>query len=357
MTVAEVLAERTACPGAAMDRLLADRLGLEDRGDTFRLGVQDFVLTALPGARARRDHLAIRLRPAHAGRDRGAGRLPASGARHAVRDLLPADAGRGRHARPAARRRPGRVRGRGDALARCPPWARRRWRISSTGSRPSWCWSGWPGWPWAASASRPRCAPIWRARPPVIATLKTLGAEGRTIFAVYFAQIGVLTALGVVAGLVLGAAGADPAGAGAGGAAAGARGLRLHPAAADRGGALRHADGAGLHALAAGAGRAGARRRALPRHRDRGAALAARRYLARAGAGAGGAGRIGDAGSLGAAQLALAAAAGIVGALAGLFLAALALRWLAPALAQARWLRGHTALRLALGASAARARG
>ena len=29
----------------------------------------------------------------------------------------------------------------------------------------SWCWSGWPGWRWAASASRRRCAPISTARP------------------------------------------------------------------------------------------------------------------------------------------------------------------------------------------------
>lgn len=40
---------------------------------------------------------------------------------------------------------------------------------------------------------------------PVIATLKTLGAEGRTIFTIYFLQIGVLTLIGVAAGLALGA--------------------------------------------------------------------------------------------------------------------------------------------------------
>lgn len=39
-----------------------------------------------------------------------------------------------------------------------------------------------------------------------IATLKTLGATGRTIFAVYFIQIGLLTALGIMIGLALGAA-------------------------------------------------------------------------------------------------------------------------------------------------------
>jgi putative ABC transport system permease protein len=39
-----------------------------------------------------------------------------------------------------------------------------------------------------------------------IATLKTVGAEGRTIFAVYLVQIGALAALGVALGLALGAA-------------------------------------------------------------------------------------------------------------------------------------------------------
>ncbi|TFL19735.1 ABC transporter permease [Jannaschia formosa] len=39
---------------------------------------------------------------------------------------------------------------------------------------------------------------------PVIATLKTVGAEGRTIFAAYLMQIGVLAAVGIVLGLILG---------------------------------------------------------------------------------------------------------------------------------------------------------
>ncbi len=38
-----------------------------------------------------------------------------------------------------------------------------------------------------------------------IATLKTLGAEGRMIFRIYLLQIGILAAVGVAAGLVLGA--------------------------------------------------------------------------------------------------------------------------------------------------------
>ena len=40
---------------------------------------------------------------------------------------------------------------------------------------------------------------------PVIATLKTLGAEGRTIFAAYLMQIAALAVVGILAGLVLGA--------------------------------------------------------------------------------------------------------------------------------------------------------
>ncbi len=43
------------------------------------------------------------------------------------------------------------------------------------------------------------------AKTPVIATLKTLGADGRTIFLTYFLQIGALTILGLLIGLVLGA--------------------------------------------------------------------------------------------------------------------------------------------------------
>ena len=39
----------------------------------------------------------------------------------------------------------------------------------------------------------------------VIATLKSLGAEGRTIFQVYLLQIGLLTILGIILGLILGA--------------------------------------------------------------------------------------------------------------------------------------------------------
>ena len=40
---------------------------------------------------------------------------------------------------------------------------------------------------------------------PIIATLKTLGADGRTIFQIYFIQIGVLTVVGIAIGVVLGA--------------------------------------------------------------------------------------------------------------------------------------------------------
>ncbi len=43
------------------------------------------------------------------------------------------------------------------------------------------------------------------AKTGVIATLKTLGAEGRTIFSAYLIQIGILSAIGIALGLILGA--------------------------------------------------------------------------------------------------------------------------------------------------------
>ena len=85
----------------------------------------------------------------------------------------------------------------------------------------------------------------------VIATLKALGATGGRVFAIYLSQVMVLSSIGAVIGLVLGAAlpfancgglrqdpaAADRAGAGAGGTGAG---VRLWPD-----------DGAGLRAVAA----------------------------------------------------------------------------------------------------------
>ncbi|MHC0053474.1 ABC transporter permease [Actibacterium sp. D379-3] len=183
----------------------------------------------------------------------------------------------------------------------------------------------------------------------VIATLKTLGAEGRTIFAAYLIQIGALAALGIAIGLVLGALAPLvlapliqaklplPA----------ELGLRAGPLAeAALYGALTallftlwplartgHVRAAALFRDVAGAQRVWPGWRVVLATGGLAAAL------------------IGAAALLsGVPKLALWAAAGIIAALLVLALAAQAVRWLARRGARARWVRGHTALRLSLGA-------
>jgi putative ABC transport system permease protein len=183
----------------------------------------------------------------------------------------------------------------------------------------------------------------------VIATLKTLGAEGRTIFLVYFIQIGALTALGVTLGLALGA--------GATLALAPVIEARLpipavfapYPAPL-----LEAAFYGVLTALiftlwplarteqvrAAALFRdAGGRSREWPRP----VYLVATALMLAALVGA-------AAWFSGVPILAYGAAGGIIGALFVLVLAALAVRALARGGARSRWVRGRTALRLALGA-------
>lgn len=184
---------------------------------------------------------------------------------------------------------------------------------------------------------------------PVIATLKTLGAEGRTIFAIYFIQIGVLTLVGVAGGVALGAATV-------------ALGIPLLPeglpvpvnsglypaplAEAALYGVLTalvftlwplaRVERVRAAALFRGIG---TEARALPRAVPMIALIAS--ALALVGA---------TVWFSGVWQLALGTVGGIVGSLILLALVALALRRAARHLARARLLRGRTSLRLALGA-------
>ncbi len=99
-----------------------------------------------------------------------------------------------------------------------------------------------------------------------IATLKTLGATGGTVFAVYLTQIGLLSLLGHRAsGWSLGAALPLIAAPFAAERLPVPAEFGIYPRAAGRGGALRRADRADLHALAAGAGARHPRGRAVPR--------------------------------------------------------------------------------------------
>jgi putative ABC transport system permease protein len=164
MALERALAGADGLPGAAMQPVLIDRLGMKI-GDRFRLGTQDFVLTA-----------ALSHEPD------GAGAGFALGPRTLVRTADLARSGliapgtlfetEYRLAcRPAPILRRCRPRPRhGSATAACagataataPP----AWPNSSTGWARFSCWSGSRGWWWAGSACRRRCAPISTPRPP-----------------------------------------------------------------------------------------------------------------------------------------------------------------------------------------------
>ena len=203
LNVATVLAGQDGLPGAAMDRLLIDRLGLA-LGDSFRLGVQEFVLMA-----------EVLREPDGVGAQFGFGpRTLVATEALANSQLL----GAGTLFDVAYRLRLAE----GDSVARLRAGAESRFEGAGVRFR-----DGAQGAPGVArfverigaflvlvglaglAVGGVGVSAAVRAyldrKTPVIATLKTLGAEGRMIFGIYFAQIGALTLAGVLAGLVLGA--------------------------------------------------------------------------------------------------------------------------------------------------------
>lgn len=190
-------------PGGVMAPLLADRLGLSP-GDVFRLGTQDFVLTARlvsePDAGAASFGFGPRtlvLREALADSDLlGAGTLYDSNYRLALPQGTDLDALRA------------------DWRAAFPD-SGARWRDSRRGAPGidsfvdrigaflvlvglTGLAVGGVG---VSAAVRAHLA----RKTETIAVLKTFGASGRTIFQIYLLQIGAVTAIGVAAGLILGA--------------------------------------------------------------------------------------------------------------------------------------------------------
>lgn len=201
-TVAQVLAGRDGLPGAAMDPLLIDRLGLAV-GDRFRLGVQDFVLTAAllrePDAAGGSFSLGPRTLVATEGlADSG---LLAPGTlyeTHYRLILRPGDAVDTVQAAAMAQFEGAGVRWR-DSRRGAPGIERFVDRLGSF-----LVLVGLAGLAVGGVGVSSAVRSYLDGKTPVIATLKTLGAEGRTIFAVYFLQIGALTLLGVSAGVLLG---------------------------------------------------------------------------------------------------------------------------------------------------------
>lgn len=191
-------------PGGVMAPLLADRLGLSP-GDVFRLGTQDFMLTARlvsePDAGAASFGFGPRtlvLREALADSELlGAGTLYDSNYRLALPPGTDLDALRA------------------DWRAAFPD-SGARWRDSRRGAPGidsfvdrigaflvlvglTGLAVGGVG---VSAAVRAHLA----RKTETIAVLKTFGASGQTIFQVYLLQIGAVTAIGVAAGLILGAA-------------------------------------------------------------------------------------------------------------------------------------------------------
>ncbi|GAB1379353.1 ABC transporter permease [Pararhodobacter aggregans] len=203
MDTATMLAGRDGLPGAALDPLLIDRLGLTV-GDTVRLGTQDFALMA-----------AVIREPDTVGTTFGFGprslvgieALRQSGLVGAgsmfdtsYRLLLPEGA-------TLAQTRRSLIDTFHDAGI--------RWR-DSTRAEPGierfvdrigafLVLVGLAGLAVGGIGVSAAVRAYLDAKTGVIATLKTLGAEGRVIFATYFLQIGVLTLLGVTLGVALGA--------------------------------------------------------------------------------------------------------------------------------------------------------
>ncbi|WP_213685451.1 FtsX-like permease family protein [Roseicyclus sp.] len=201
--LAEALAT-TDRPGAVMDRLLIDRLALEI-GDVFRLGTQEFELRAVlvgePDSASGGFALGPRSIVSLSGLA-GAGLLaPGTLYDSQYRLALPP----------------------GSDLASLQQTARAqfeetglRWRDSRNGAPGVQAFVdrigaflvlvGLAGLAVGGVGVASAVRAYLEGKVETIATLKTLGAEGRIIFAAYFMQIGLLTLLGLAMGLVLGAA-------------------------------------------------------------------------------------------------------------------------------------------------------
>lgn len=202
MTLAEALTGRDEIPGAVMAPLLVDRLGM-NIGDRFRLGAQEFVLMA-----------RLIREPDDAGGGFGLGPrtivrtedLSESGLiqpgtlfETEYKLLLPADADLDALETEAEATFTG-VRWR-DRRNGAPGVERFVDRLSSF-----LVLVGLAGLAVGGVGISAAVRAYLERKTEVIATLKTLGADNRTIFQTYFLQIGALTLIGLAVGLALGAA-------------------------------------------------------------------------------------------------------------------------------------------------------
>ncbi len=234
--LAEALAGSGGLPGAVMDRVLVDRLGLTV-GDTLPPWGAGVPTGRGAAARAGFDGGGVRAGAADDRDDRGAGGVGAAGAGDAVRDGVPAGLAGGHRPRRAG------DGGRGGVPRQGLRWPDRRRAAPGVERFVDRIGSflvlvGLAGLAVGGVGVSAAVRAYLEGKVPTIATLKTLGAEGRVIFLIYLMQIGALTALGVALGLVLGAGRADAVFGRDRGAAAVPGGVRAVSGAAGRGGVL-----------------------------------------------------------------------------------------------------------------------
>ncbi|MFN4155100.1 MAG: ABC transporter permease [Paracoccaceae bacterium] len=202
MPLAEALAPADGLPGAVMDRVLVDRLGLAP-GDTFRLGVQEFRLGAVllrePDSATQGFTLGPRTMVLTADLAQSGLIGPGSLYETEYRLLLPAgsDLAALKAQTDAAYRDKG-VRWQ-DSRRATPGVERFVERMGSF-----LILVGLAGLAVGGVGVSSAVRAYLDGKVSTIATLKTLGAEGGMIFRIYLMQIAVLAGLGVAIGLVLG---------------------------------------------------------------------------------------------------------------------------------------------------------
>lgn len=202
MPLQEALAGTGDLPGAVMEPILADRMGLAT-GDTFRLGTQDFVLMARIARQPDRATAGFGLGPHTILRSEaleGSGLLaPGTLFETEYKLTLPPETDLDALAAEAGEALPGtRWRDRRNGAPGVQEFVA---RLSSF-----LVLVGLAGLAVGGVGISAAVRAYLERKTRVIATLRTLGAEAGTIFQTYLFQIGALTLAGLVAGLILGAA-------------------------------------------------------------------------------------------------------------------------------------------------------
>lgn len=201
--LAQALAGGDGLPGAVMERVLADRLGLAP-GGSFRLGTQEFRLTAVIATEpdSAGDGFGLGPRTIVRTADLAASGLLAPGTLFETRYRLALPPGAdlaGLEAAAEARFRDSGLRWR-DARNGAPGVAQFVDRLGAF-----LVLVGLAGLAVGGVGVAAAVRAYLEGKREVIATLKTLGAESGTILAAYLIQILALAGLGIAAGLALGA--------------------------------------------------------------------------------------------------------------------------------------------------------